>query len=78
VRKNEVFENVLVREQKIQIYIYNLIISIQIIFFFFFITSRPTVGLTQPPIQRVLGAPSWGGSGRGVKLTTHINLVRRS
>jgi hypothetical protein len=33
---------------------------------------------TQPPIQWVPGFFSWGWSGWGVKLTTHLHLVPRS
>jgi hypothetical protein len=44
---------------------------------FFSKTSRPTVGLTWIPIQWVTGVLSWGYSGRGVKLTTHLHLVPR-
>jgi hypothetical protein len=40
--------------------------------------SRPTLGSTQPPIQWVPRALSRGYSGRGVKLTTHLQLVPRS
>jgi hypothetical protein len=40
---------------------------------------RPALRPTQPPIQRVLGVFfSWGGSGRGMKLTVHFQLVPRS
>jgi hypothetical protein len=40
----------------------------------FSIASRPTPGLTQPPIQWVPGALSPGVKRRGVKLTTHTHL----
>jgi len=37
------------------------------------------MGPTQPPIQWVRGgALSWGQSGRGVQLTTHLHLEPRS
>jgi hypothetical protein len=40
--------------------------------------SRPAVGPTQPPVQRVLGALSSGVKRcRGVMLTTHLLLVPR-
>jgi hypothetical protein len=41
--------------------------------FLFFMSSRPVVGPTQPPIQWVPGAPS-----PSVKPTTHLQLVKRS
>jgi hypothetical protein len=34
--------------------------------FFFFIMSRPTLGLTQPPIQWVLGVLPLGGKAAGL------------
>jgi hypothetical protein len=41
--------------------------------------SRPTLGPTQPPVQRVPGILSPGlRRGRGVTLTTHPHLVPRS
>jgi hypothetical protein len=41
--------------------------------------SRPAPGFTQPPIQWVLGTRSpTEKRGRGVKLTTHLQLVLRS
>jgi hypothetical protein len=46
--------------------------------FHFSISSRPALGSTQPPIQWVPGALSRGYSGRGVKLTAHLQLVPRS
>jgi hypothetical protein len=46
--------------------------------FHFSISSRPAMGSTQPPIKWVPGAPSRGLSGRGVNLTTHLQLVPRS
>jgi hypothetical protein len=46
--------------------------------FLFITASIPALGPTQPPIQWVPGALSWGYSGRGVKLTTHLLLVPRS
>jgi hypothetical protein len=42
------------------------------------ISSRPALGSTQPPIKWVPGSLSRGKSGRGVKLTTHLQLVPRS
>jgi hypothetical protein len=47
--------------------------------FYFPVSSRPTLGSTQPPIQWVPGALSSGvkASG-GVKLTAHLQLVPRS
>jgi hypothetical protein len=44
----------------------------------FSMLSRPALGSTQPPIQWVPGALSRGSIGRGVKLTTHLQLVPRS
>jgi hypothetical protein len=44
--------------------------------FLFSSSSRPALGSTQPPIQWVPGALSRGWNGRGVKLTTHVHLVR--
>jgi hypothetical protein len=44
----------------------------------FSMSSRPALGSTQPPIQWVPGALSPGESSRGVKLTTHLQLVPRS
>jgi hypothetical protein len=46
--------------------------------YYFSMSSRPALGCTQPPIQWVPGALSQGWSGRGVKLTTHLQLVPRS
>jgi hypothetical protein len=46
--------------------------------FYFSISSRPALRFTQPPIKWVPGALSRGHSGRGVKLTTHLQLVPRS
>jgi hypothetical protein len=46
--------------------------------FLFSTSSRPALGSTQLPIQWVPGALSPGQSGRGLKLTTHLQLVRRS
>jgi hypothetical protein len=46
--------------------------------FHFSMLPRPALGSTQPPIQRVSGALSRGYSGRGVKLTTHLQLVPMS
>jgi hypothetical protein len=40
--------------------------------------SRRALEPTQPPFQWVPGALSLGQSGRGVKLTTHLQLVPRS
>jgi hypothetical protein len=41
--------------------------------------SRPALGPTQPPVQRVPGVLSPGlKRGRGVTLTTHLHLVPRS
>jgi hypothetical protein len=42
------------------------------------ITSRPTLGPAQSPIQLLAAALSLGLSGRGVKLTTQLQLVPRS
>jgi hypothetical protein len=42
-------------------------------FFLFSTVSRPTMEPTQPFNQSVRGQ-----SGRGVKVTTHLNLVQRS
>jgi hypothetical protein len=44
----------------------------------FFIAPIPIPGITQPPIQCVLGLILWGKMGLGVKLATHIHLVQRS
>jgi hypothetical protein len=41
-------------------------------------SSRPTLGTTQPPIKCVSGLFPRGLSCRGVKLTTHLQLVPRS
>jgi hypothetical protein len=46
--------------------------------FHFSIPSRPALGSTQPPIKWLSGALSRGLSGRGVKLTTHLQLVPRA
>jgi hypothetical protein len=46
--------------------------------FLFNTASRTALGPTQPPINWVPGALSWGWSGRGVKLTIHLHLVPRS
>jgi len=43
--------------------------------FFFADASRPTLGPTQPPIQWEL--IPWGYSGRVMKLTIHLRVVRR-
>jgi hypothetical protein len=40
--------------------------------------DRPALGSIQPPIPWVPGALSPGCNGRGVKLTTHLQLVPRS
>jgi hypothetical protein len=41
--------------------------------------SRPALGPTQPPVQRIPGVLSSGAKrGRGVTLTTHPHLVLRS
>jgi hypothetical protein len=45
---------------------------------FLFTASRLALWPTQPPIQWVRGAFSWGLSDRSVKLTTHLHLVPRS
>jgi hypothetical protein len=45
--------------------------------FLFFITSRASLVPTQPHIQWVPRAFSWGQSGRSMKLTIHIYLVLR-
>jgi hypothetical protein len=41
-------------------------------------SSRPALGSNQPPIQWVQGLFPRGYSGRGVNLTTHLQLVPRS
>jgi hypothetical protein len=46
--------------------------------FFFSTSSRLALESTQPPIQWVPRVLSPGESGRGVKLTTHLQLVPRS
>jgi len=47
--------------------------------FLFTTLSRTVLGPTQPPMQWIRGAISLGGkSGRGVKPTTHLNLMPRS
>jgi hypothetical protein len=46
--------------------------------FHFSMAPRPALGSTQPPIKWVPGALSRGLRGRGVKLTTHLQLVPRS
>jgi hypothetical protein len=46
--------------------------------YYFSMSSRPALGSTQPPIQWVPGALSRGESGRGVKLTTRLQLLPRS
>jgi hypothetical protein len=43
--------------------------------FLFSKSSRLALWSTQPPIQWVPGALSQGYSGRGVKLTIHLQLV---
>jgi hypothetical protein len=45
--------------------------------FHFSISSRPALGPTQPPTQCVPGAPCKGESGRGLKVTIHLQLVSR-
>jgi hypothetical protein len=44
----------------------------------FSISFRPALGSIQPPIKWIPGSFSRGQSGRGVKLTTHLQLVPRS
>jgi hypothetical protein len=44
----------------------------------FSMSSRPALGPTQPPIHWVQEDFLLGWSGRGVKLTTHLQLVPRS
>jgi hypothetical protein len=46
--------------------------------FLFPMSSRPTLGSIQPPTQWVPGLFPRGQSGRGVKLTTHLQLVPKS
>jgi hypothetical protein len=46
--------------------------------FLFSTSSRQALGPAQPPIQWVPGLFPLGLSSRGVKLTTHLQLVRRS
>jgi hypothetical protein len=46
--------------------------------FLFSTMSRRALRPTQPPTPWVPGVLSWGQSGRGAKLTTHLNLVPRS
>jgi hypothetical protein len=46
--------------------------------FLFTTSSRPVLNPTQPPIQWIPGALSPGVKRRGVKLTTHLQLVLRS
>jgi hypothetical protein len=41
-------------------------------------SSRPALGSTEPPTQWVPGALSPGLSGRGVRMSTHFQLVSRS